>query len=86
MVARAPCAYADGMCVAYPGQVLEVANHMALVETDRRKQRASLVLVPEVVVGDWVIVASGAVLRIVDPDEATEIRALLDQAQEQEDG
>lgn len=75
-----------GMCVAYPGQVLEVANDMALVETDRRRQRASLVLVPEVAVGDWVIVASGAVLSILDPDEATEIRALLDQAQQQEDG
>jgi hydrogenase expression/formation protein HypC len=85
-VIRGLYAYAVGMCVAYPGQVLEVANDMALVETDRRKQRASLLLVPEVAVGDWVIVASGAVLRIVDPDEATEIRALLDQAQLQEDG
>lgn len=80
-VANAPCAYAVGMCVAYPGQVLEVANDMALVETDRRRQRASLLLVPEVAVGDWVIVASGTVLQIVDPDEATEIRALLDQGQ-----
>lgn len=86
MVAQALYAYAVGMCVAYPGQVLEIADDLALVETDRRKQRASLMLVPEVVVGDWVIVASGAVLRIVDPDEATEIRALLDQAQQQEDG
>ena len=73
------------MCVAYPGRVLEVANDMALVETDRRRQRASLLLVPEVVVGDWVIVASGTVLQIVDPDEATEILALLDQGQQQED-
>lgn len=69
------------MCVAYPGQVVEVVDDMAVVETDRRRQRASLMLVPEVAVGDWVIVASGAVLNIVDPDEAAEIRALLDMAQ-----
>lgn len=73
------------MCVAYPGQVLEIANDMALVETDRRTQRASLLLVPEVAVGDWVIVASGAVLQVLDPGEASEIRALLDRAQQSED-
>jgi hydrogenase expression/formation protein HypC len=69
------------MCVAYPGQVVEVVDDMAVVETNCRRQRASLMLVPEVAVGDWVIVASGAVLNIVDPDEAAEIRAMLDVAQ-----
>ena len=74
------------MCVAYPALVLEVADEMALVEIDRRQRRASLMLVPEVVVGDWVIVAAGTVLEIVDPDEATEILAMLNEAQPQEDG
>lgn len=74
------------MCVAYPAQVLEVADEMALVEIDRRQRRASLMLVPEVAVGDWVIVAAGTVLEIVDPDEATEILTMLNEAQPQEDG
>jgi len=74
------------MCVTYPAQVLEVADEMALVEIDRRQRRASLMLVPEVAVGDWVIVAAGTVLEIVDPDEATEILAMLNEAQPQEDG
>ena len=74
------------MCVAYPGQVIEVADDMALVEIDRRQRRASLMLVPEVAVGDWVIVAAGTVLEIVDPDEATEILTMLNEAQPQEDG
>ena len=34
--------------------------------------------------GDWVIVAAGTVLEIVDPEEATEILAMLDEAQPQE--
>ena len=69
------------MCVAYPGQVLQITDEMAIVETDHRQRRASLVLVPEVAVGDWVIVSSGTVLEILDPAEAMEIRALLDAAQ-----
>ena len=84
-----PCfslAYPRAMCMTYPGQVLEVADGMALVEIDRRRRRASLVLTPEVAVGDWVIVAAGTVLEVVDPDEATEIVAMLDQARQAEGG
>ena len=69
------------MCVAYPGQILQIADDMAVVETEQRRRRASLLLVPEAAVGDWVIVSSGTVLQILDPDEASEIRALLDSAQ-----
>lgn len=66
------------MCVAYPGLVLEVVDSTALVETEGRRRRASLILVPEVAVGDWVVVSAGTVLHIVDPDEAQEIRTMLD--------
>lgn len=68
------------MCIAYPGQVLEISDGTALVETDQRQRRASLLLVPETAVGDWVVVSAGTVLRILDPDEAAEIRELLDEA------
>ena len=74
------------MCVTYPGQVLEVGDDSALVEIDGRRRRASLVLVPDVAVGDWVIVATGTVLEIVDAEEATEILALLHESQSQEVG
>ncbi len=79
-------AYPAPMCVTYPGQVLEVGDDSALVEIDGRRRRASLLLVPEVAVGDWVIVATGTVLEIVDPEEATEMLALLHEAQSQEVG
>jgi hydrogenase expression/formation protein HypC len=74
------------MCVTYPGQVLEVGGDSALIEIDGRRRRASLLLVPEVAVGDWVIVATGTVLEIVDPEEATEMLALLHELQSQEVG
>lgn len=68
------------MCVTYPGQVLEIAGDEAVVEVDGRRRRALLMVVPETAVGDWVIVSAGAILRIIDPDEAREIRELLDEA------
>ncbi len=73
------------MCVTFPGQVLEVIDGMAVVDIEHHRRRASLLLVPEVVVGDWVIVSAGTVLQIVDPDEATEILALLNEPQPRED-
>lgn len=68
------------MCIAYPGQVLEIADGAALVETDQRRRRASLLLAPETAVGDWVVVSAGTVLRILDPEEAAQIRTMLDEA------
>jgi hydrogenase expression/formation protein HypC len=73
------------MCVTYPGRVLEISDGMALVEIDHQHRRASLVIVPEAAVGDWVIVGAGTVLEIVDPTEAAEILAILDGATKQED-
>jgi hydrogenase expression/formation protein HypC len=68
------------MCIAYPGQVLEITEGMALVETEQRRRRASLLLVPETTVGDWVVVSAGTVLRVLDPGEAHQIRTMLDEA------
>ena len=69
------------MCITAPGRIVEVVEGVALVETDGRRRRASLVLVPEARPGDWVIVGSGAVLRRLDPAEAADIRASIATAQ-----
>jgi hydrogenase expression/formation protein HypC len=79
-VGKVAGAYPSVMCIAYPGQVLEIDDGMALVETDQRRRRASLLLVPETAVGDWVVVSAGTVLRVLDPGEANEIRTMLDEA------
>jgi hydrogenase expression/formation protein HypC len=74
------------MCVTAPGRVRDVANEMAVVEIDGRQRRASLLLVPDVAVGDWVIVAAGTVLEVLEPGEAAEILAMLNDAQPEEVG
>ena len=68
------------MCVAYPGRVVELIDSTAVVESQERTVRASTILVPEAAVGDWVVVAAGTILQVLDPDEAREIRAMLDAA------
>jgi hydrogenase assembly chaperone HypC/HupF len=68
------------MCIAYPGTVIEVSPEGALVDTGGRLRRASVLLEPATAVGDAVVVSGGAVLRILDPREAEEIRRLLDRA------
>jgi len=65
------------MCIAIPGRVLAIEADHAMVDLDGRVRRASLVRMPEVSVGDWALVAAGTVLRRLEPDEATELRALL---------
>ena len=66
------------MCLTYPGLVLEVGGDTALIALEGRERRASIVLVPEVKAGDWVLVAVGTVLEILDAKEAQEIVDLLD--------
>jgi hydrogenase expression/formation protein HypC len=68
------------MCVAYPGRVVELIDSTAVVQTEGRTLRASTILVPEANVGDWVVVAAGTILQVLDPDDAREIRAMLDAA------
>jgi hydrogenase assembly chaperone HypC/HupF len=68
------------MCIAYPGTVVEVSPEGALVDTGGRLRRASVLLEPATAVGDAVVVSGGAVIRILDPAEADDMRALLDEA------
>lgn len=62
------------MCVAIPYKVLEVSdNERAQIEVGGTRQQVSLVLVPEVEAGDWVLVNLGSVVAKIDEDEAKEI-------------
>jgi len=62
------------MCVAIPYQVLEVKeNSWAEIEIAGVRHKVSLVLVPEVNAGDWVLVNLGTVIAKIEEDEAKEI-------------
>jgi hydrogenase assembly chaperone HypC/HupF len=68
------------MCLVAPALVTAVSGEEATLEVDGRRRVASILLEPDVLVGDWVIVAGGAVLRRIDPSAATEMQAALSRA------
>jgi hydrogenase expression/formation protein HypC len=65
------------MCISFPGLVLEVDGHEAIVETDGRRRRGSTLLLPDIAVGDWVTVLAGMIVERLDPREAEEIEGIL---------
>ena len=65
------------MCVGFPGQVTAIDDLGATVKTLGRERRASTLLMPDVLVGDWVYVAAGTIVERLDPVEAAAIRKLL---------
>lgn len=65
------------MCMTLPGRVVAVEPLCATIETEGRVRRASTILVPEVAIGDWVLVGAGSVLQRLDPDVAQAMRETL---------
>jgi hydrogenase assembly chaperone HypC/HupF len=65
------------MCLTYPGRVVAIDGHDAIVVTEGRTGRALTIAVPETAVGDWVLVAAGSVIERLTQDDAAEVRHLL---------
>jgi len=66
------------MCLAVPARVVELHDDgLATVDLDGVRQRVSLALVEQVVVGDHVIVHVGFALQRLDVDEAEASLRLL---------
>jgi hydrogenase expression/formation protein HypC len=70
------------MCIAYPGVVVAVDPLGATVETDGRQRRVSALVMPDVAIGDWVVVAVGTILKRLDPEEAAEIERVIRAAEQ----
>ncbi len=58
------------MCLAIPGKVLSVDGLSGIVELGGVKRKTSFQLVPEVKVGDYVLIHAGIGIQIVDEQEA----------------
>ncbi|MBW1677672.1 MAG: HypC/HybG/HupF family hydrogenase formation chaperone [Deltaproteobacteria bacterium] len=65
------------MCLAIPARVTKIDSNMATIEVGGVSRSASLMLVTDVVVGDYVIVHAGFAIHRVDPEEAQESLRLL---------
>lgn len=58
------------MCLMAPGQVISRDADSCEVRTGDRSDRVSLLMCPEVEVGDWVLINAGTVARRLDADQA----------------
>ena len=65
------------MCLTLPGEVIAIDGDAAVVRVDGRLRRANALPVPDLRVGDRVIVAAGSVLARLDPAESEEIERLV---------
>lgn len=72
------------MCLTAPARVLAVDATGATVLLGGHERRASTLVVPEVAVGDWVIVAAGTILERIEQPEAAYLAAAVDEAYREE--
>ena len=70
------------MCLSVPAHVVGIdpVRQQATVDVLGATREASVMLLPEVVVGDWVLVHVGFAIALIDEDEAAASLALLDEA------
>jgi hydrogenase maturation factor len=61
-----------------PVRVVSVDGTVCEVDGGGRIDRASMVLEPDLQVGDWVLVNSGTVVRRLDADQAEEMSRAID--------
>jgi hydrogenase expression/formation protein HypC len=65
------------MCLAIPAKVLRIAGSRADVEVDGTSTTADLSVLPDVKVGDYVMVHAGLAIQKYDEQEAIENLALI---------
>ncbi|HET8784275.1 MAG TPA: HypC/HybG/HupF family hydrogenase formation chaperone [Candidatus Limnocylindrales bacterium] len=65
------------MCLTVPGEIVALDGDMAVVRVDGRLRQAATLAVPDLRVGDRVIVAAGSVMARLDQSEADEIERLV---------
>jgi hydrogenase expression/formation protein HypC len=65
------------MCIGIPGKVVAVGVDGARVEMGGQMRRASTLLLPDVVPGEWVLVSAGTIVDRLTEEEATERTVLF---------
>lgn len=58
------------MCLAIPAKILTINDNKALIESLGVKKEVEISLVPDVKIGDYVIVHAGFAIQVVEEEEA----------------
>lgn len=65
------------MCLAIPGIIVKINDLKAIIEVSDVRREIFIHLVPDVKVGDYVLVHAGCAIQTVDRDEALRTLELL---------
>ena len=68
------------MCLAIPSKITQIKNNMATIDVDGVQREASLLLVEDVGIGDYVIVHAGFAINKIDEAAALETIKFLKEA------
>ena len=68
------------MCIAIPSKIVNIENNMATVDVDGAKREASLLLLDDPKVGDYVVVHAGFAIHKINEAEAMESLKLMREA------
>ncbi len=74
------------MCLAIPSRIVKIEDQMAVIDVDGVTREASLLLLEDARVGDYVIVHAGFALHKIDEETARESLDLLRDVADRLDG
>jgi hydrogenase expression/formation protein HypC len=65
------------MCLAVPMRIAEIENGTAICEVDGVRREASLMMLEDAQVGDYVLIHAGFAIEKIDPEEAVKTLAIF---------
>ena len=68
------------MCLAIPSKIVEIENNIGTLDVDGVKRKASLLLLEDPKIGEYVIVHAGFALHKIDESAAMETLKILREA------
>jgi hydrogenase expression/formation protein HypC len=68
------------MCLAIPSKIVKIEDNVATIDVDGIKREASLLLIENPEVGDYVIVHAGFAINKINEEDALESLKLLKEA------
>lgn len=68
------------MCLAIPSKIVSIKDNMATIDVDGVRREASLLLLEDARVGDYVIVHAGFAIQKLDEEAANDTLNLLREA------
>ena len=68
------------MCLAIPSKIIQVEDNIATIDVDGVRRSASVLLLDDVRVGDYVIVHAGFAIHRIDEESAMESLKMLREA------